>query len=200
MADDSSFAQLMTRLRSGDADAATEIFNRYARRLLALARAKLDGRVRQKTDPDDVLQSVFRSFFSRYAEGELELASWDSLWGLLAVITVRKCGHRLEYFHAARRDVQREVAAGQADESARASLEGIAREPTPSEVVVLAETVEQLMRGLDERDRRILELGLQGHRAAEISEQVGCTERTVHRVLGRIRKRLERMRADDAES
>ena len=44
---------------------------------------------RQKVDPEDVVQSAFRSFFTRQAAGQFDVASWDDLWGLLVVITVR---------------------------------------------------------------------------------------------------------------
>jgi RNA polymerase sigma-70 factor, ECF subfamily len=46
----------------------------------------------------------------------------------------------------------------------------------------------------DDRKRQILELALQGLRPVEISDQVGRSERTVQRVLDRVRRRLQRMR------
>ena len=55
------------------------------------------------------------------------------------------------------------------------------------------------MRELGERDRHILALSLQGCPIPEISTQVGCTERTVYRVLEFIKNRLESMRAGDGE-
>src|SRR5262249_10897697 len=58
-------------------------------------------------------------------------------------------------------------------------------EPTPSEAAMLTETVERLMRCLDGRHRDILALRLQGHAPPEISSRLGCTERTVYRVLER---------------
>src|SRR5437016_14196174 len=98
---DDSFDDVMARLRAGDEAAAAAIFDRFARRLIALARARLDRLVSSKVDPEDVLQSAFRSFFLRHAEGRWDLIGWDGLWGLLARITVRKCGRRIEHFRAA---------------------------------------------------------------------------------------------------
>jgi RNA polymerase sigma-70 factor (ECF subfamily) len=51
--------------------------------------------------------------------------------------------------------------------------------------------VEQLLRDLGKRDSAILTLALQGHSAAEISEQLGRPARTVYRVLARIKRRLQ---------
>src|SRR5262245_45829842 len=82
-----SFDDLMARLRTGDNDAATRVFNQYSNRLIALARRRLDPQILQKVDPEDVLQSVFRSFFRCQAAGQMDdLESWDNLWGMLVVI------------------------------------------------------------------------------------------------------------------
>lgn len=191
---DNSFDQLKERLRVGDQDAATEVFHRFASRLVGLARARLDGPLRRKEDPEDVVQSVFKSFFLRNADGQYELHDWDSLWGLLARITANKCGHRIEHFHAARRDVKREAALPSGTDDSLASWQGLAREPSPEEAVCLTETLEEVMRGFDAREREIFTLSLQGKTPLEISSEIGRTERTVYRLLNRIRERLERLR------
>ncbi len=197
MKSDRSFDDLMTRLRAGDDAAAAEVFNRFAQRLLTLARHRLDPLLRPKVDAEDVLQSVYRSFFRRQAEGQYDdLESWDGLWGLLTVITLRKCGHRRRQFRSACRDVGREVALPPPGEGPGFEFEVIGRDPTPSEVARLAETLEQVMRDLTERERAMLVLSLQGYTTCEISEQVARTERTVQRVLQRVRRRLEQMNGE----
>ncbi len=196
---DNSFAELIGPLRHGDDRAAAEVFNRYAQRLIALARSRLDPGTRQKVDPEDVVQSVYRSFFTRYADGQFDVRDWDNLWSMLTVMTVRKCVNRVEFFRAACRDVQREVAAQTASDETTVGRahEGVSAEPTPDEAAALTDTVEQLMRGLEnERERQILTLSLQGYSAAEVSGRVGRAERTVRRVLERVRERLKRMREE----
>jgi RNA polymerase sigma-70 factor (ECF subfamily) len=190
---DDSFADLLARLRGGDPDAASAIFRRFAQRLIGLARLHLDARLRRKVDPEDVVQSALKSFFVRHAGGEYDLHSWDSLWSLLTVITLRKCGHKLEYFQAACRDVRRE-AVPDTDGDASAPWEALAREPRPEEALELAETVAELFRGFDPEHRQILELILQGRSIVEISDQLGSSERTVYRRLERIKLQLQRLR------
>jgi RNA polymerase sigma factor (sigma-70 family) len=187
-----SFTDLMSHLRDGDQAAAAFIFRRFARRLIGLAYHRLDALIRQKEDPEDVVQSVFKSFFARQTENPYTLEDWDSLWSLLARITAFKCGHRIVHFHAARRDVRRDVAAAAADSPD--DWEAAARDPTPVEAAVLIDTVESLMRELGERDRRIFSLSLQGCSDSDIAAQVPCSERTVRRVLGFVKNRLEEMR------
>jgi RNA polymerase sigma-70 factor, ECF subfamily len=195
-----SFIQLAERLRERDQGAATEVFRRFGDRLIALARTELDARIRRKLDPEDIVQSVYRSFFSRYHAGQFDLATWDSLWSLLTVITVRKCLNRAEYYLAGRRNVAGEVDGVSGGDPATGLSAAIDREPTPFEAAVLTETVEQMMRGLEPDGRTIVELILQGYTEPEISARVGRSERTVRRVREHIKKRLLRMRADDVHA
>ena len=174
-----------------DDAAAREVFQRYAARLVQLARVRLDRQTRQKVDPEDVVQSVFRSFFTRQAEGRFDLASWDDLWSLLVVITIRKCRRQAVALRAGRRDVRRELHASQLPEPEQGYLEAAGSEPTPEEVVSLVETVERLLSGASEVERQILLLRLQGYTPPEISREVGSiSERKVYRVLAQARKRL----------
>jgi RNA polymerase sigma factor (sigma-70 family) len=197
MAHDSSFDALVERLRAGDEDAATEVFSRFVTRLIALARGQIHDVLRHKEAPEDVVQSVFRSFFRRQREGQITVESWEGVWAVLTAITLRKCGNRIDFYRAARRDVFREARTERVSQEV-AALAAVAREPTPDEAVMLTDTLENLMRGLEEPDREILSLHLQEYTVPEISQQVGYAERTVWRTLGRIRKRARRLLVEEA--
>ena len=67
----------------------------------------------------------------------------------------------------------------------------LACDPTPEEATALAEHVECLMADLTPLERRMLELRLQQYTLDEIAEQVDRSERTVRRLMGRLRERLE---------
>jgi RNA polymerase sigma-70 factor, ECF subfamily len=191
MVDSDSFGAFLGRLRCGEDDAAREVFRRFARQLLALVRRQLERRLAHKADPEGVVQSAFKSFFVRHREGKLEVGSWNALWGLLTLITLRKCADRAEYHRAARRDVRREASAAEGE--GLPPLLALDRQPSPHEAAVLAETVEQLFRAADADERPVLELSLQGYTAAEVSLQLGRALRTVHRLREQLRRRLERM-------
>src|SRR5262245_55278334 len=102
MTADQSFSALMDRLRSGEDAAARDVLARFSRRLIGLARTHLDHRLTVKVDPEDVVQSAYKSFFIRQRNGDLQIGGWDGLWGVLTLITVRKCADRAEYYHAAK--------------------------------------------------------------------------------------------------
>jgi len=71
MADHQSFGDMIDQLRAGNEDAATLLFQQYAHRLIGLARLHLNDRLRQKVDPEDVVQSALKSFF----HGQVQAAS-----------------------------------------------------------------------------------------------------------------------------
>lgn len=179
-----SFARLVHRLRADDPGAAEAVFARYAAKLVAIAHGRLAPLLAAKEDPEDVIQSVFRSFFTRVRGGEFALASWDNVWAVLTVITLRKCGNRLAHYRAARRDISREAV--------DADFHPADRDPTPAKVVALTETVERILNGLGSRDRDIMALHLQGHTPEAIAGRVERSVRTVRRILERIRRELER--------
>jgi RNA polymerase sigma-70 factor (ECF subfamily) len=153
--------------------------------------------LRNKVDPEDVVQSVYKSFLLRYSELPLDEDENGGLWALLTLITLRKCADRARYFGAERRNIAREAQAASAD-AHEPWREAIGREPTPEQATMLTETLEQLLVDLDTSERQMLELSLQGFSTQEISEQLGRAERSVRRFRERVRKQLERMQLDSA--
>jgi RNA polymerase sigma factor (sigma-70 family) len=190
MSDAGQFLSFEQGLRRLDENAVHELLIRFTKRLVRLARGQMAIRLQTKEDPQDVVQSVMRSFCLRYADGQFAVGSWDSLWALLAKITTNKCLTRSERYRTLKRDARREQSI---DDPAlvESAIEMWSREPQPDEAVLLAETVEGLIKSLEsERERAILELALQGYSADEIGPRVGRTGRSVQRVLTRVRERL----------
>ena len=193
-----SVTQLVQDLRSADpatrGAAARLIWRRYFGQLLALARGHLAVRVRRREDEEDVLQSMYASFCRRHQRGEFDLAGRDDLWRLLVTITLGKARNAANRHHRGVRDVRREHAApGGSDESgsARWVLEQMEiAGPTPAEAVALSEALERRLQALaDPELRQIAFWRLEGYTSREVAAQLGCTERSVERKLGRIRSR-----------
>jgi len=190
------FKGVLSRLREGKRDAAEEIFARYVRRLTALASRQFDSGIRHRADPEGVVQSVYRSFFARDLRSNFPLEDWESLWKLLAVITVRKCSKkRRKYWKEPTVPVHAFGPAGSSDGGEW--IMAIDRAPTPAEAAALTETVSRLFRELDPADREMAECILQGYTAIEIGDRYHRSERTVRRLRDVLRSRLERMNAED---
>jgi len=182
-------------LPEGDEGDAARVLERFTRRLIGLARSRLDERYRRKIEVEDVIQSVYKSFLIRYGEGALAMEGWNGLWGLLTCITVRKCADRVRYHRTEARDIAREEVVPAARDSAEPWLEAVGREPTPEQAAVLAETVEQLLRGLEGDERSVVEMSLQGYSTQEISDSLCRAERSVRRLRERVRKQLLELQA-----
>ena len=193
-----SLPDLIAALRNRSDTAATRVVNEYAQRLIGLARTRLSTRLQQKTDPEDVVQSVFRTFFRRQADGHFSLEDSDDLWNLLARITVCKCARVAEFYSAASRDVAREVPGQQGSFDEERGFNLTDHKPSRVEVEMLTQTLEEIMRGLSIRDRTIVEMRLAEYSVPEIVSAVGCSDSTVDRVVRRVRERLRRaLVADD---
>jgi RNA polymerase sigma-70 factor, ECF subfamily len=197
-ASDDSFPQFLARLQASDGEAARELLRRFTAQLIALARRRCIPSFRAKVDPEDIVQSVYKSFFCRYGAGNLETDNWKSLWGLLTLITLRKCSERVAYHRAGCRDVAREASVPFGDEYGLPWLEIAGREPTPLEAAELSEMVDRLLAGLNADERPIIDLSLQGFTAQEISRRLNRAERSVRRLRERVRNRLQRMQNEYA--
>src|SRR4051812_18726283 len=148
-ASNDSFPRFLVRLQAHDGEAARELFGRFTTQLIALTRRRFAPAFRCKIDPEDVVQSAYKSFFLRYGEGRMEVDNWSSLWGLLTLITLRKCSERVAYHRARCRDVAREASAPAWDERGASWLEVPGREPTPLEAAELSETLDRLLGALN---------------------------------------------------
>jgi RNA polymerase sigma factor (sigma-70 family) len=185
---------LIERYRGGDDSAADALFARYFERLTLLARSRLSARLARRTDPEDIVQSVYRSFFVGVREGRYTLGRGGDLWRLLASITKHKLLRQVRHQTADRRSVEVELAFDQIDEG---RLRGREREPAPEEALALADELERVFAQLDSLGRRVLELRLQGLQIAAIAEDTGRAERSVRRALARIRDVLSERLAHD---
>src|SRR5258708_6854953 len=97
---------LLRRFRRGQDDAPTLLYLRYAERLRALAAAQRSAGLAARVDPEDIVQSVFRTFFRRAAEGQYDVPEGEEIWKLLLVIALNKIRALGAFHHAARRDVR----------------------------------------------------------------------------------------------
>jgi RNA polymerase sigma-70 factor (ECF subfamily) len=162
---------------------ADAVFNRYGERLLAVARNRLGAKLRAKVSEEDVVQSAFKSFFRRRDEFRFDHDGADGLWGLLVVITVRKCAKWADVFSAEKRAAHREVSLQDGISSFLTLREIAGREPGPEEAASLAELVERLMSRFDSRQQQMISLRMQGYELEEIAAQARSSRRTVARVI-----------------
>lgn len=192
---DPSVDCVLADLSRGDDSSFGVLFERYSARLAGLVRQRLGWKLARKIDPDDVVQSVFKRFVALQQKQDVVCENGHALWGLLALMATRKCGHKIEHFTAACRDVRAEESLAPGSDSVgdadpRRFVEAISREPDPHEAAAAFEKIRTLLEGLDDRDRAIVRFALEGLSVEDISREVQRSERTVQRVLKRMSETL----------
>src|SRR5829696_1199861 len=143
---------LLVRLRRGEESAATALYLRYARRLLALAQARTSSDLAAREEADDIVQSVFKSFFRKASAGLYDVPEGEELWNLLLVITINKIRAKGNYHRAAKRDMR--LAAGEQPLEAVAADEG-ANDAAMTELQMV---IDEILKGLPEKSAEIVEL------------------------------------------
>jgi RNA polymerase sigma-70 factor (ECF subfamily) len=185
MSESTELRNLLELFRAGDQDAARQLFDRYVDRLVALARRRISQRLAGRVDPEDVVQSVFRTFFGRVKAGQFTIESQDDLTKLLVRITVHKTLRQVEYHQAAKRSTNLETVQGSVSQDRLTEI--LDREPTPAEANSFLDQLEHFLDQLKPFERQVLELRIQGYSNEEIAEELGTYDRRIRRVMERIR-------------
>jgi RNA polymerase sigma-70 factor (ECF subfamily) len=143
-------------------------------------------------DAEEIVQSVFRTFFRRAAHGDYSVPEGEEMWKLLLVIALNKVRAAGAYHRAAKRDIRR-TAGGEVFDRALESE----RSRDEMALAVLKTVIEELLEGMPLANRQIVEHRIEGHEVAEIAEKVQRSKRTVERVLQGFRDRLQALIDED---
>lgn len=89
-------------------EAARQIWDRFAQRLSALVRRRLNPKIRVREDENDVVQSMFQSFFAVQQNQGYPLKNREELWRFLVGMTMCKVANVAHHHQRTRRDIRRE--------------------------------------------------------------------------------------------
>ena len=174
---------LVRFIRGGDETAAAELYLRYAARVRQVVAARWSAAFAARFDPDDVVQSVFRTLYEKVRSRSFEVPKGGELWGLLSALAVNKVRDQIAHHRAAKRDVYRTTDPG-----------GFVREGVfahdEQTAALIRLVVDEYLRALPEFERSVLALRMTGHTVAEIAARTGRAVRSVERVLHKVRDRL----------
>lgn len=170
-----------------------ELWDRYFRRLVALARMKLGDAPRGAEDEEDVAVSALRSFYSGVAAGRFpQLEDRHNLWALLAKITACKAINQRNRQLAQKRGGGRVLSEAQIAQPSsmneRQLAEFVEDGLTPDFIAAINEQCQLLMDRLpDDTLRLVAHRKLEGYTNEEIAQELGVVQRTVERKLSLIR-------------
>jgi RNA polymerase sigma-70 factor (ECF subfamily) len=182
---------LLRRFKAGEQDAATALYLKYADQLRSLAIAQRPPALAARMDADDIVQSVFRTFFRRAARDGYDVPEGEDLWKLFLVIGLNKIRNATTHHRAARRDIRQTVPLGEADAGPTA-VEG-----DRIGLTVLRMVIDEALDRLPDTARQIVALRIEGCEVAEIADRVGRAKRSVERVLQQFRDELRGLLDDE---
>ena len=210
-----SVSGLNSRLVRGTESIYEELDARFRDQLCGLISRKLNDRFKRRQDPDDIYQSVMKSFYVRVKGGQYYFESYDRLWAMLRTIAQRKLAKRVDRDHAAKRDVRRESSTSAEDclpvmldpEGVPARILGDLLEQVLDELsgpwpnlyrlqlfgYAVEEVLQIILTNLPEPYPRILQLRLQGCSEQEIANRLGCQRGKIRYRLRRIENRLSQL-------
>ncbi|MCU0719735.1 MAG: sigma-70 family RNA polymerase sigma factor [Pirellula sp.] len=180
--DEKSDNSLIFDIREGDDQAADGLYRRYATRIRGLVQSQMGDALRARIDPEDVVQSIFKSVFRGVLDGAYEAPEGQTLWQLLAVISINKIRRKGRMESAEKRDLSRT-----SELSSEEYLPGLLDHHE------LELCVKEVLDLLTPEDRQVVELRLANYSVEEISQKINRSRRSTERSLQRIREQLTKI-------
>lgn len=196
---DDEIQTLIHGLRQGDEVAIQAFVQRYGRSLERIADNNIATQMGRRFGADDVVQSVCRTFVRRAQQGEFKLDGSEALWRLLCAITLTKVRESARYHLRQKRSIAGEAnLSNRDDDSDRSEDElGAGSSPAPEALAEFSDTFEALLGELDDEERQVIDMKLQQLENDQIAAELGCSERTVRRLLSRLQERFESWFSED---
>ncbi len=199
MSDTNNVSHWIEMVKSGDSTAANRIWQHYFDRLVRSVRGRLAGHNKAVSDEEDIVLSVFDSFYAAAEQGHFpDLSDRDDLWRLLLRMSARKVIDKRRHDRRQRRGGDVEIHSLDGDE--KTIIEAIGQEPSPEMVLTMQESMEQFFSHLGVGHLRDLAVAkLEGYSNTELARQFACSERTIERRLHLIREKCQQELIEEDE-
>ena len=193
MSESQNVSHWINLIKQGDSTASHRIWKLYFDRLVRAVRQRLYGQSRAISDEEDIVLSVFDSFYAAAEQGRFpDLSDRDDLWRLLLRMSARKVVDKRRHDQRQRRGGNVSIRSIDGGEDESKIVEAIGSEPSPDMVLMMQESVEKLFSHLGVGQlQELAGAKLEGYSNADIARRFGCSERTIERRLHLIREKLQ---------
>lgn len=190
---ESNFEQLMTEVALGSEDAVWELAETYTPYILRVLRMGLTSQVRRRVDSQDLAQMLWASLLLR----RTELVRMKSPQELIAFLCRSAKNLTLDarrrYLETQKYNMDRERSlepfTSDDERPEEPTIENRAlfsRDPSPSQHASVRERWNRILEQSSDRDRRILQLRLEGLTFEDISGQLQINQGTARRAIERL--------------
>lgn len=187
MDDSNDFDLLLAAARSGDETAMQRLVCQYEPELRIVARHRLGPALRPHLDTIDLVQSVHRSLLIGLRANRFDISSPEKLIGLAVTIVRRKAAKHW-------RHLKRQQRLSSQDEAGDDFVDTMLSLQTPQTDVpadvATQEVLAQWLAGLDNIEKQLITMRLEGHSTAEVAQALELDPDVLRVKLSRLRKRL----------
>ena len=180
----SEFENLIARIRNGDESASAELVQRYERPVIRAVRARLGSRLRRVLDSMDVMQSVNRSLLVGLRSQKFQFSEPAQLIALAVLLVQRKVAR---HWRSVKRTLPIEPKGGASENPL---LDVGSHEPEQSSVIAAEELLQRFLTFLDDLDRQLVQLKLDGHSSVEVAAVLKLDPAFVRMRWSRLRDKL----------
>ncbi len=174
--DDQKFAATLERAREGDREAMTALVEEYQPQILRVARRRLGPEMRSTFDSMDLVQSVHRSLIMSLRRNKFTFDGPQDLVALAVTMIKRKVARK-----AARLKRGQEILELQ---------KLVLQKMKPGRAAKAAEQLQDLLESLNDFDRQLLRLYLEGHGTNEAARVLGVDANSLRVHKSRLRRKL----------
>jgi RNA polymerase sigma factor (sigma-70 family) len=182
------FRALLDRARRGDDDALAQIACQYESKVRIVARVLLGPALRPYLDSMDLVQSVHRSLLIGLREAKFDVSNPDKLLALALTLVRRKVARKWRHLQK-----QKRFDSGPNDSENLATLltSLSSPEPDPARAAQFNDSVRKLCASLDDTERQMMDLRLQGNSTKEIASALQLNPIALRVRMTRLRRRLQ---------
>jgi DNA-directed RNA polymerase specialized sigma24 family protein len=201
MPDEENVSHWIELVKDGDSLAANQIWAMYFERLTRAIRGRLVGQNRAVSDEEDIVLSVFDSFYGAAQAGRFpDLADRDGLWQVLLRMSARKIVDKRRHDGRQRRGGGVKIGHFDNHSTSREELQAVGDSPSPDMILMMKESVEELFSCLGVGPLQDLAgAKLEGYSNRELARKFECSERTIERRLHLIREKFQQKVVDSDE-
>jgi RNA polymerase sigma-70 factor, ECF subfamily len=168
--------ELVKRWNKGDQLAAAELFERYQQSLIRLVASHLNQQMKQRLDPEDLVQSIINSVFRMTRDKPIEYSNEAGFWKWLVTVALHKMYNRIDK-ETAKKNGGKVTFVERFDFDER-----ICHEPIAEDVAQCSDLIESILARLGDRQKKVLQLKLDGFDDNEIARQLGVSSKTIQRM------------------
>src|SRR5262245_60310346 len=178
------FAALMTRVQLGDREALLHLLGCYERQVHQVARHLLGRKLKPRLDPSDLLQSVHRTLILGLRDNKFSVESEQNLVRLAVAVARNKIARAARDLSCQERHASPLIETAQSAAATRSDLADPARQ------IEHSDAIERVFARLNEADRLLLRLRLEGHSTADVARLLGQNADVLRVRLSRLRQQL----------